>query len=85
MNAHDLVTSKEEARGGPGPYRAVEPRIIIIYYIYINSCEKRYKALVNRGHTQKNGAVLIVFTIKIAPFFCVCPVFILYIVKTCTL
>jgi hypothetical protein len=26
-NAHDLVTSK---RGGPGPYRAVEPRIIII-------------------------------------------------------
>jgi hypothetical protein len=26
------------------------------------------------GHTQKNGAVLIVNTIKNAPFFCVCPV-----------
>ena len=26
------------------------------------------------GHTQKNGAVLIVFTINTAPFFCVCPV-----------
>jgi hypothetical protein len=28
----------------------------------------------NTGHTQNNGAVLIVFTIKTAPFFCVCPV-----------
>jgi hypothetical protein len=27
------------------------------------------------GHTQKNGAALIVFTIKTAPFFCVCPVY----------
>jgi hypothetical protein len=26
------------------------------------------------GHTQKNGAVLILFTIKTAPFVCVCPV-----------
>jgi hypothetical protein len=26
------------------------------------------------GHTQNNGAVLILFTIKTAPFFCVCPV-----------
>jgi hypothetical protein len=26
-------------------------------------------------HTQNNGAVLIVFNIKTAPFFCVCPVF----------
>jgi hypothetical protein len=26
------------------------------------------------GHTQNNGAVLIVNTIKTAPFFCVCPV-----------
>jgi hypothetical protein len=26
------------------------------------------------GNTQKNGAVLIVFIIKTAPFFCVCPV-----------
>jgi hypothetical protein len=26
------------------------------------------------GHTQKNGAVLIVNTTKTAPFFCVCPV-----------
>ena len=29
-----------------------------------------------RGHTQKNGAVLIVNTIKSAPFFCVCPVYV---------
>jgi hypothetical protein len=28
----------------------------------------------NTGHTQNNGAVLIVFTIKTAPLFCVCPV-----------
>ena len=27
------------------------------------------------GHTQKYGAVLIVNTIKTAPFVCVCPVF----------
>jgi hypothetical protein len=27
-----------------------------------------------KGQTQKCGAVLIVFTIKTAPFFCVCPV-----------
>jgi hypothetical protein len=27
------------------------------------------------GHTQNNGAVLIVNTIKTAPFFCVYPVF----------
>jgi hypothetical protein len=26
------------------------------------------------GHTQKNGAVSIVNTIKTAPLFCVCPV-----------
>jgi hypothetical protein len=30
------------------------------------------------GHTQTNGAVLTVFTIKTAPFFCVCPVCIHY-------
>jgi hypothetical protein len=28
----------------------------------------------NTGHTQKNGAVLIVNTIKTAPLFYVCPV-----------
>jgi hypothetical protein len=40
MNAHDLVTS---ARGGPGPYRAVEPSIIIIIlFIYIYIYMKRY-------------------------------------------
>jgi hypothetical protein len=27
------------------------------------------------GHTHPTGAVLIVFTIKTAPFICVCPVF----------
>jgi hypothetical protein len=27
------------------------------------------------GYTQKNGAVLIVFTITTAPLFCVCPVY----------
>ena len=31
------------------------------------------------GHTQKNGAVLIVFTIKTAPFFCVYPVLIFHL------
>jgi hypothetical protein len=31
--------------------------------------------LLYTGHTQNNGAVLIVSTIKPAPFFCVCPVF----------
>jgi hypothetical protein len=29
----------------------------------------------NTGHTQNNGEVLIVNTIKTAPFFCVCPVY----------
>jgi hypothetical protein len=28
-----------------------------------------------KGHTQNNGAVLIMNTIKTAPFFCVCPVY----------
>jgi hypothetical protein len=28
------------------------------------------------GHTQKNGAVLTVFTIKTASFFCVCSVYV---------
>jgi hypothetical protein len=28
------------------------------------------------GSTQNNGAVVIVNTIKTAPFFCVCPVYI---------
>jgi hypothetical protein len=31
-------------------------------------------AEISTGHTQTNGAVLIVFTIKTAPFFCVCTV-----------
>jgi hypothetical protein len=30
--------------------------------------------LLNAGYTQKNGAGLIVFTIKTAPFVCVCPI-----------
>jgi hypothetical protein len=38
-------------------------------------CGQRfYGASTNTGHTQKNGAVLIVNTIKTAPLFCVCPV-----------
>jgi hypothetical protein len=32
-NAHDLVTSK---RGGPGPYRAVEPWLLLLYIIDYN-------------------------------------------------
>jgi hypothetical protein len=40
-----------------------------LFYLFIYVC-------VYTGHTQKNGAVLIVFTIKTAPFFCVCPVYI---------
>ena len=38
-----------------------------------------YKQLIFKnvctGHTQNNGAVLIVFTIKPTPLFCVCPVY----------
>jgi hypothetical protein len=34
----------------------------------------RWRREDNTEHTQKNGAVLIVNTIKTAPFFCVCPV-----------
>jgi hypothetical protein len=33
------------------------------------------KLKIYTGHTQKNGAVVIVNTIKTAPFFCVCPVY----------
>jgi hypothetical protein len=33
------------------------------------------------GHTQKNGAVLIVNTIKTAPLICVCPVYLLSYVQ----
>jgi hypothetical protein len=33
------------------------------------------------GHTQKNGAVLIVNTVKTAPFFCVCLVYETYVGK----
>jgi hypothetical protein len=42
-----------------------------------SSCRytKLLQAIIHTGHTQKNGAVLIVFTIKTAPFFCVCPVY----------
>jgi hypothetical protein len=35
------------------------------------------------GHTQKNGAVLIVNTIKTAPLFCVCPVYVLLVYIYC--
>jgi hypothetical protein len=37
---------------------------------------KKFKITTYTGHTQKNGAVLILFTIKTAPFFCVCPVYV---------
>ena len=40
-NAHDLVTSE---RGGPSPYRAVEPWLLLLYYYY-------YKA--SRGRKQE--------------------------------
>ena len=33
---------------------------------------------INTGHTEKNGAVSIVFTIETAPFFCVYPVHRIY-------
>jgi hypothetical protein len=36
---------------------------------------RRQQNYTSTGHTQKNGAVLIVFTIKTAPLFCVCPVY----------
>jgi hypothetical protein len=35
------------------------------------------------GYTQNNGAVSIVNTIETAPFFCVFPVFKLYVTSTC--
>ena len=43
-------------------------------YLGKNSFATCYTCIACKGHTQKNGAVVIVFTIKIAPFFCVCPV-----------
>jgi hypothetical protein len=39
---------------------------------FVSDVETRWST----GHTQKNGAVLIVNSIKTAPFFCVCPVFV---------
>jgi hypothetical protein len=41
-------------------------------------CYARHQEIENSsstGHTQKNGAVLIVNTIKTALFFCGCPVY----------
>jgi hypothetical protein len=35
----------------------------------------RQLGILYTGHTQNNGAVLIVNTIKTAPLFCVCPVY----------
>jgi hypothetical protein len=53
------------------------------YHNQICSINRRYKLQPNTGHTQKNGAVLIVNTIKTAPFFCVCPVLVIYkLIKT---
>jgi hypothetical protein len=37
---------------------------------------KNPKKNINTQNTKKNGAFLIVNTIKTAPFFCVCPVFV---------
>jgi hypothetical protein len=54
--------------------------ILLLSTIYTHQLDatlfkKLYSFLKHTGHTQKNGAVLIVFTLKTAPFFCVCPVF----------
>jgi hypothetical protein len=50
-----------------------------VYQNYIKICFLAYsitKSLnMYTGHTQQNGGVLIVNTIKTAPFFCVCPVY----------
>ena len=43
-----------------------------LFTAYTNTKKKRQTQ--STGHTQKNGAVLIVNTITTAPFFCVCPV-----------
>ena len=53
---------------------------VVVRLLY---CEQKTfgNALYNiyTGHTQNNGAVLIVNTIKTALFFCVCPVYILVV------
>jgi hypothetical protein len=37
--------------------------------------ESYLNVIIHTEYTQNNGAVLIVNTIKTAPFFCVCPVY----------
>jgi hypothetical protein len=39
--------------------------------LFLNLTEKEVD---NTGHTQKNGAVSIIFIIETALYFCVCPV-----------
>jgi hypothetical protein len=60
---------------------------LIIYFLSCGSSHYVYQypyslipdtCIEHTGHTQKNGAVLIVNTIKTEPFFCVCPVFVNY-------
>jgi hypothetical protein len=49
---------------------------VVKYYIVSSNLKSIFSVRSsNTGHTQKNGAVLIVNTIKTAPFFCVCPVY----------
>jgi hypothetical protein len=43
----------------------------MVYFCMYHLC----LCMCNTGHTQTNGAALIVNTIKTAPFFCVRPVF----------
>jgi hypothetical protein len=48
---------------------------IYLSFLLLNNSQQQSPSLeAYTGHTQKNGAVLIVNTIKTVPFFCVCPV-----------
>jgi hypothetical protein len=49
------------------------PRLLVLL---LNSWQRFVMIYIYTGHTQKNGAVLIAFTIETAPFFCVYPVYI---------
>ena len=54
----------------PNVTSAIITSLIFVYKLHSQSQSLKYTR-----HTQKNGAVLIVNTIKPAPLFCVCPVY----------
>jgi hypothetical protein len=52
--------------------RSITPQLVLSQ----TSTSEHTTWYIYTGHTQKNGAVVIVNTIKTAPFFCVCPIYI---------